>query len=638
MYCWRYNYPTLSYWNNTMYNIIGNSGKIVAANGLEEGEKRSQLLPFATNRTIAIATGCPYSGWQELLPILEKAGVDSTSDAFVKWHDDFFGVSSLTDPMQLAPSLRDDSERRQDVATCAQEENKNSPLLLVDNRSLLLLDYWAATLPKAHFLLFYSSAETSIAHACQQGIELQLLLEGWQAAIRQLLSFHRRHRRRALILNAESAARSPKAMIEVCQRFGIFLKLESEEHRAIAPPPAIERLVAQEILTSLPAIQVLQDEIEASSHPLGNEESNRVGSIDLLNDYQKRMARAYNQQQKLLAATEKLQVTERESHEQKGKKEQLEEQLTDLTQLYEEQISLVSELRDQVEQVQAESKVLKEAKKEAVEENELLLLQFHQVQEELEKTFLTKQQIELLQREQRVQFEKQIAQKNEEVKLREEEEKLKNQIRYSRLENKCGTLETANQELAQENELLLLQLHTVQEELEDTFLRNQNLKQSYKRLDAVHQQNGTLLEELRLAKEMIVAKECEIEKLYHREARLKKTVSWKVTRPLRAMAKPFGASVKEQKKLKKVIKLLKSSGYFDEAYYLSENEDVVKEGTDPVEHYIRHGADEGRDPSPSFNTKQYLEINPDVAETGMNPLVHFVKYGILEGRATSCEA
>ena len=49
-------------------------------------------------------------------------------------------------------------------------------------------------------------------------------------------------------------------------------------------------------------------------------------------------------------------------------------------------------------------------------------------------------------------------------------------------------LEVTHKEVAEENELLLLQLHQVQEELEDTFLRNQNLKQAHDRSEAANKQ------------------------------------------------------------------------------------------------------------------------------------------------------
>ena len=57
-----------------------------------------------------------------------------------------------------------------------------------------------------------------------------------------------------------------------------------------------------------------------------------------------------------------------------------------------------------------------------------------------------------------------------------------------------------------------------------------------------------------------------------------------------------------------------------------------KAGTDPVTHYLRYGAGEGRHPSPLFDTVLYLAKHPDVAGVGANPLVHFLRAGAKEGR------
>ena len=45
-----------------------------------------------------------------------------------------------------------------------------------------------------------------------------------------------------------------------------------------------------------------------------------------------------------------------------------------------------------------------------------------------------------------------------------------------------------------------------------------------------------------------------------------------------------------------------------------------------------HGAKEGRDPHPLFDTKFYLKQNPDVAASEINPLVHYILYGAKECR------
>jgi glycosyltransferase involved in cell wall biosynthesis len=78
--------------------------------------------------------------------------------------------------------------------------------------------------------------------------------------------------------------------------------------------------------------------------------------------------------------------------------------------------------------------------------------------------------------------------------------------------------------------------------------------------------------------------------------------------------------------------ILSESRLVDAEWYLRNYPDVVE---NPVDHYIKVGAREGRDPNPLFSTKAYLKLNPDVAISGMNPLVHFVRYGAAEGRRFS---
>lgn len=71
---------------------------------------------------------------------------------------------------------------------------------------------------------------------------------------------------------------------------------------------------------------------------------------------------------------------------------------------------------------------------------------------------------------------------------------------------------------------------------------------------------------------------------------------------------------------------------FDTRYYLRENPDVAAARMNPLEHYIRFGAREGRRPNAHFDSAYYLKENPDVAAAGMNPLAHFLRSGGAEGR------
>ena len=79
-------------------------------------------------------------------------------------------------------------------------------------------------------------------------------------------------------------------------------------------------------------------------------------------------------------------------------------------------------------------------------------------------------------------------------------------------------------------------------------------------------------------------------------------------------------------------KLISKSKYFDSKWYLKTYPDVAKAKIDPVEHYIKHGWHEGRNPGPRFSTNEYLANNPDVAKAHMNPLFHWERFGKNEKR------
>jgi hypothetical protein len=82
-------------------------------------------------------------------------------------------------------------------------------------------------------------------------------------------------------------------------------------------------------------------------------------------------------------------------------------------------------------------------------------------------------------------------------------------------------------------------------------------------------------------------------------------------------------------------KLIAGSGLFDRDWYLKNNPDVRKSGLDPILHYLKFGAAEGRHPNPLFDSDWYLQQYPDVRATSVNPLVHYLRHGAAEGRDPS---
>jgi len=79
-------------------------------------------------------------------------------------------------------------------------------------------------------------------------------------------------------------------------------------------------------------------------------------------------------------------------------------------------------------------------------------------------------------------------------------------------------------------------------------------------------------------------------------------------------------------------RLLVESGLFQPEWYLHMYPDVRRAAVVPLQHFLAHGAGEGRDPGPNFCTDAYLRRYPDVDLTGMMPVVHYLKVGRRLGR------
>lgn len=71
--------------------------------------------------------------------------------------------------------------------------------------------------------------------------------------------------------------------------------------------------------------------------------------------------------------------------------------------------------------------------------------------------------------------------------------------------------------------------------------------------------------------------------------------------------------------------LLSQSGRFNAHWLRRAVPDVVASGLDPVTYYLRHGAEAGCDPSPSFSTEGYRRAMG--LASGVNPLLHWHRIG-----------
>jgi hypothetical protein len=146
------------------------------------------------------------------------------------------------------------------------------------------------------------------------------------------------------------------------------------------------------------------------------------------------------------------------------------------------------------------------------------------------------------------------------------------------------------------------------------------------RARADRERRQILAERDQLSVEIAAATE-ELRRLRAAKTAIVKSVSWRIAAPIRAIE-----AILLNLQGPRDYRALKKSGLLDQEWYLMTYPDVAEAGADPVIHYLRHGAFEGRNPSRDFDTNWYLSEYPDIAAEGVNPLVHYLKWGATEGR------
>ncbi len=208
-------------------------------------------------------------------------------------------------------------------------------------------------------------------------------------------------------------------------------------------------------------------------------------------------------------------------------------------------------------------------------------------------------------------------------------------------------LEQENNELRQEGELLLLQLHQVQEELEQYYLKNLELDkaaaastQSAKDAQSkLAQSQKTLADTQHKTKALQLQLQQMQDELRHQQALLAASTAKPPVAPgtplgrlVPAPARKILIRVRNKKRCLAQLDAIRKSSWFDGKWYLDVYPDIRTAKIDPAEHYLTTGWKESRNPSNKFDTDYYLRSNPDITQSGLNPLWHFIAFGSKEGR------
>ena len=296
----------------------------------------------------------------------------------------------------------------------------------------------------------------------------------------------------------------------------------------------------------------------------------------------------------------------------------------------------------------------------AAQERDLVLAQLHQVQEELESSHVNHSAALISAQHERDHAQQQLIEITAEQSALQDtcrllDENLKSAIterNQARLhadkhateiqlaQQKSAQLEAALKGTEEERDLILTQLHQVQEQLEHYHLSLQTEQQQHKHAllarDKQHARETAKFEaELRKTKARASNAEYAGHLLQKELEKLRASISWKAAGPVRMVGRLMRKQDPAREKLMQEIGLLLTSEYFDVDWYLRVYTDVADNQMNPAEHYLLHGAKEGRLPGPLFDGNWYLQHYPDVAESNMNPLLHFVMYGQQEGRTSS---
>lgn len=372
--------------------------------------------------------------------------------------------------------------------------NMDQPLWAwLDPQAVHLLDFWQQQSAHTVFMLVYDDIQNIYQQCLQEGEDaspesINAKVQSWVAYNEALLQFHLRNPERSFLVHAKQVAQSAQSYVQqINQRVAAPLQLAVGHSTAAEQPvDAVEQPNSQ--LASMGEPQNLPS---ATTQPGTEGLANWL--IEQLVNTQSDALQLYE----ALQAAANLPLAQPVVSAPAADAAALQQAWACFAAAQLQYRSNCQQVQNLQHQLQAQAQTMAEAAqqkqgalqaqlKAAEEENALLLEQLHKVQEELEKLYLQgkedKKNLENLNAQtkklqEQLSAEQQTAKKHKE-QLAAEQAKIKAlQAQLAKVPSN-PKMDASVAELKEENDLLLKQLHIVQEELERYFLENQKYKKN----------------------------------------------------------------------------------------------------------------------------------------------------------------
>jgi alkylhydroperoxidase/carboxymuconolactone decarboxylase family protein YurZ len=358
-----------------------------------------------------ITCGYPYSGYDIVGQFLYQSGVVTANIS----RNEALSPKAIEDKIFNMYELdKYNITTQAQLGLVCQEFAKNLFLENISEKlwgwdsenSIWLLNFWRKFDPQIRFVLVYASTEFIIANMLQKqtpSYALETILQRVNVYNTEIIRFYNQYPNNCLLVNSQAISQNPQYFIQtISKQFKLNLNIKNIKFHSTTPSAILIHL-AQDLLAEIAGDGVDDKEniipiMEGMSLSINYAlDKNLISEADILYQELESIANIPYMEEKLniqekIAAFKEYNTLIVTLNEARKKVIELDKKAHILSDNSRQKENKINELKDKIKKITAkyELNLLKQQsdnKQNIEQENELLLLQLHQVQEELETYF-----------------------------------------------------------------------------------------------------------------------------------------------------------------------------------------------------------------------------------------------------------